>query len=174
MLPILETDRLLLRQLTSDDAPFILELVNSPGWLQFIGDRNVHSIDDALRYLNEGPIKSYKQNDFGLSCITLKSSGEPIGICGLLRREFLSDPDLGFAILPQYEGFGYMQEVAAAYLAYIHQHLKLPTVFAITVPHNQRSISLLERLGFSFIDELHLSGEIEPLFLFRVDLERNN
>jgi len=171
---ILETDRLSLRQFNSEDAPFILELVNSPGWLQFIGDRNVHSIQDALRYLNEGPIHSYKQNEFGLSCINLKSNGQPIGMCGLLRREFLSEPDLGFAILPQYQGHGYMQEITAAYLKYVHQCLKFPVVLAITIRHNQRSISLLERLGFSFTNELELAGELEPLFLFKVDFERKN
>jgi ribosomal-protein-alanine N-acetyltransferase len=174
MPPVLETERLLLRQFTSDDAQFILELVNTAGWLKFIGDRNVHSIEDAVKYLDEGPINSYKQNDFGLSCIALKNSGQSIGMCGLLRREFLPDPDLGFAILPEFQGHGYMQEVSGGYLNYIHQCLKLPAVLAITVPGNQRSISLLERLGFSFMNELHLPGEAEPVILYRVDFEPDN
>ena len=174
MAPLLETERLLLRQFNSDDAPFILELVNSPGWLQFIGDRNIHSIEDAVRYLNEGPIQSYQKNEFGLSCIVLKSSSQPIGMCGLIRRDFLSDPDLGFAILPEYQGHGYMQEVAAGYLNYIHQCFRMPAVLAITIRHNQRSISLLQRLGFSFMNELQIPGELDPLFLFRIDFERSN
>jgi RimJ/RimL family protein N-acetyltransferase len=173
MVPILETDRLSLRQFNNEDASFILELVNSPGWLQFIGNRNVHSIDDAVRYLDEGPINSYKKNEFGLSCISLKSNGQPIGMCGLIRREFLSEPDLGFAILPEYQGHGYMQEVTAEYLKYVHRFLKFPAVLAITFPHNQRSISLLTRLGFSFMNEIQLAGEIDPLFLFKVDFEQN-
>ena len=174
MFPIVETARLSLRQFDVKDATFILELLNSPGWLQFIGDRNVRSIEDGVRYLTEGPINSFQQNGFGLCCISLKNDGQQIGMCGLIRRSFLSDPDLGFAILPEYQGQGYMYEIAEAYLKYVHQNLELPAVLAITLPHNQRSISLLERLGFSFRNEIELAGELEPLLLFRIDFDRNN
>jgi RimJ/RimL family protein N-acetyltransferase len=95
-------------------------------------------------------------------------------MCGLIRRDFLSDPDLGFAILPEFQGHGYMQEIAAGYLNYVHNSLDMQTILAITLRYNHRSISLLKRLGFSFMHELQIPGELDPLFLFRIEFERSN
>ena len=99
---VLETERLRLRQLTVDDAAFILQLVNDPSWLRFIGDRNVRNLDDARNYILKGPIASYEKFGFGLWLVELKADGMPLGICGLLQRDTLPDVDIGFALLPQF------------------------------------------------------------------------
>ena len=99
---ILETERLIIRHLTSDDTAFIIELLNEPSFIQNIGDRNVRTEEDALRYILNGPIESYDKNGFGLFMVELKDSSVSIGMCGLLKRDNLPDVDIGFAFLPKY------------------------------------------------------------------------
>lgn len=123
---ILETERLSLRQLNYGDAPFILELLNSPGWLKFIGDRNVQTEEDAIHYLQHGPMKSYEMFGFGLSLVELKTDETPIGMCGLLKRDYLEHPDIGYAFLAEFMGYGYAFEIASATLAYVTQTLSIP------------------------------------------------
>lgn len=147
---LMNTPRLSISHLTQDDKEFIFNLLNTPGWLQYIGDRNIHSTTDALNYLQNGPIKSYQLNGFGLYCVKIKASKEAIGICGLLKRDFLDVPDLGFAFLPQYEGMGYAFEAAQTILRYDSKIYNLDVVKAITLPNNTKSIRLLEKLGFLF------------------------
>lgn len=151
MIKILETERLVLRQLEITDAQFIVELVNSPGWLEFIGDKNIHSEDDAIQYLQAGPIKSYSDNGFGLSLVELKNDQTAIGMCGVLKRDTLENPDIGFAFLPKFMGSGYAFEIAQATLNYAKDKLKLPVILAITIPSNKRSIQLLEKIGLVFV-----------------------
>lgn len=143
---ILETARLTLRQFTNEDAGFIVELVNTSGWLEFIGDRNIHSEEDAINYLQNGPIKSYCENGFGSSMVELKD-GTPIGMCGILKRDSLENPDIGFAFLPAYMGKGYALEIANATLHHATHQWNLKTICAITDPGNVRSIGLLEKIG---------------------------
>src|SRR5262245_51998217 len=109
-----ETARLRLRELTSEDAAFIYELVNEPAWIQWLGDRNVHSLDDARRYIANGPVASYAKHGFGLWAVEQKASGEPVGMCGLVKRATLAHADLGFALLARHRGHGYAREAAAA------------------------------------------------------------
>ena len=109
---ILATDRLLLRELTIKDASFIFRLVNEPTWLEHIGDKNVRSVDDAQRYILEGPVDSYKANGYGLYLVVLKPTDTPIGLCGLVKRDELAHADIGFALLPGYAGMGYGYESA--------------------------------------------------------------
>ena len=97
---ILQTERLLLREFTEDDAAFIVELLNSPGWIQYIGDRNIKTEEQAREYLNNGPLKSYRQNGFGLYMVEKKDDHTPIGMCGIIKRDTLNNPDIGFAFLP--------------------------------------------------------------------------
>ncbi len=149
-LKVLETDRLNLRWLGVEDAPFILGLVNEPSWLRFIGDKGVRTMDDARRYILEGPVASYERFGFGLYMVELRASRTPIGICGLLRRDSLSDPDIGFAFLPAYWGKGYAHESASAVLTFGRETIGLPRIVAVTDPDNARSIRLLERLGLRF------------------------
>jgi RimJ/RimL family protein N-acetyltransferase len=156
---VLVTDRLILRRLSTDDAAFILELVNDPGWLRFIGDRGVRTLDDARQYILSGPVDMYERLGFGLYAVELKDSGALMGMCGLIKRATLPDVDLGFAFLPRFAGQGYASEAAAGVLSYAHQALGLARVLAITSPDNERSIKLLERIGFRFQGMLQLSED---------------
>ena len=161
MIPVLETERLVLRRLTTDDATFILELLNDPAFRRYIGDKGVRNHADACRYIETGPLASYERHGFGLLRVELKDGGEPIGMCGLLKRDYLPDVDIGFALLPAYRSKGYTLEAASAVLAHARDTLGLERVLAITSPDNVASIGLLERLGFRF-DRMARPAENEP------------
>ena len=163
---ILETDRLRLREFTLCDSQFIIELMNSPGWLKFIGDRNVRTIEQAEKYLENGPIKSYQQNGFGLSMVERKDDGVPVGMCGILKRDTLDTPDIGFAFLPVFYGKGYALEIASAVMEYAKCNLGLSRISAITVSENDRSISLLEKLGMTYRSKFSFPGSEEVLLLY--------
>jgi RimJ/RimL family protein N-acetyltransferase len=145
-----ETSRVRLRELTGADAAFILELVNDPAWLRFIGDRRVHSLEDARVYITRGPGASYAKHGFGLWAVELRESSEPLGICGLIRRESLPHPDLGFAFLERHRGHGYAREAAAATVALAQERFRLKRLLALTDPDNTASRSVLEHAGLVF------------------------
>jgi RimJ/RimL family protein N-acetyltransferase len=147
---VLETERLLLRPLTTDDAPFILTLLNEPSFLRFIGDKKVRNLEDARQYILTGPMASYERHGLGLLAVELKASQTPIGMCGLLKREELPEPDIGFAYLPDFWGQGFAFEAAKAVMNDAREGLKLNRVLAIVNPDNDASIKLLERLGLKF------------------------
>jgi RimJ/RimL family protein N-acetyltransferase len=147
---VLTTERLSLRRLSPNDAEFILELLNDPAFLRFIGDKAVRSADDARRYILDGPVASYQRNNFGLWLVELKDSGVPVGMCGLLKRESLPDVDIGFAFLPAYRLQGYAFESTSAVLDYASKELGLKRIVAITNPDNAGSIRVLEKLGMRF------------------------
>ncbi|WP_046744773.1 GNAT family N-acetyltransferase [Kordia zhangzhouensis] len=165
MKTILETKRLLLREFTVNDAEFILELVNTPLWLEFIGDKNIRNKENAIDYIENRLQKSYINNGYGLWLMQLKVDATPIGMCGLLNRESLEDIDIGFALLPEHERKGYTYEAAKATLTYAEKVLQIPKVVAITNTNNIASIRLLNKLGLQFDQELLLS-EDDPVLLF--------
>lgn len=167
---VLQTARLVLRRVTLNDAAFILELVNQPSWLQYIGDKGVRTVEDARGYLEKGPLDMYARLGFGLYCVELKSSGEPLGLCGLIRRDGLDAIDIGFAFLPQHWMQGYAYESAAAVLEYARSVLGQPRVLAITSVDNNRSIYLLEALGFRFERLLSLTPGAPEVRLFSCTL----
>ena len=174
-LPMLETERLRIRPLSVDsgrDAVFINRLLNEPSFLQNIGDRGVHSLEDARAYLLKGPIASYAANGFGLGGIELKENGATAGMCGLVKRATLEDVDLGYALLPEYCGQGYAVEAGAAVLADARARLGLPRVVAITDPRNEASIRVLERLGFRFEKRVRLTADDIELKLFAWEAAR--
>jgi RimJ/RimL family protein N-acetyltransferase len=144
---VLETQRLVVRRFSLEDAAFAFELVNDPAWLQYIGDRNVRSLEDARAYLRKGALDMYERVGFGMYVVTLKSSGESIGTCGLIKRESLDDVDIGFAFLPQFRGQGYALESAAAVLDHGKRALGLKRIVAIVSPANHRSVAILEKIG---------------------------
>ena len=164
--PIIETERLLLRRQTLDDAPFILALLNEPSFIRFIVDRGVRTLEATREYINSGPLASYARHGFGLYLTVLKATGEPLGICGLVRRDGLDDVDLGYAFLPAHWGKGYASEAAAAVLDYARRALGLARLAAIVSVDNDRSIKLLERLGFQFERLIRLPGDDEEIKLF--------
>ncbi|MEM9822589.1 MAG: GNAT family N-acetyltransferase [Bacteroidota bacterium] len=134
-----------------EDAAFFLQLLNSPNWLEFIGNRNIHALEDARAYIQMALLNSYQVNGFGLYKMVLKEQQQAIGICGLVKRPSLEHPDLGFAILPQFEGQGYTSEAAMATLQYAQLKLKLEPILAITTQKNLGSRHLLEKIGMQFI-----------------------
>jgi RimJ/RimL family protein N-acetyltransferase len=142
------TRRLELRPLADGDAAFIVELLNDADFLRFIGDRGVRSVEDARRYIETGPQASYAKHGHGLDLVTERGTGRRAGICGILRRETLDEPDLGFAFLPAFRGRGFALEAAEAALEDARDRLRLPRVLAIASPDNHRSIALLTKLGF--------------------------
>lgn len=166
---IVETDRLLVRALTLADAPFILELLNEPAFHQYIGDKGVRDVAGAEKYLREGPLAMYARHGFGLWLVVLKTTGEPLGMCGLLQRDYLPDPDLGFALLQRHTGRGYAHESAAAVLRHGQETLKLPRILAITAMENPPSVGLLQKLGFRFQKMTDLPGFAAPSRLFKLE-----
>lgn len=162
----LETERLILRQFTINDTKFIIELVNSPGWIENIGDRNIKTEEQAREYLQNGPLKSYEVNGFGLSLVEMKNDRTPIGMCGILKRDNLVNPDIGFAFLPEFTGKGFAFEIANATMTFARDTLKLPVIFAITIPTNKPSIKLLEKIGLRFSKTFNFPNDKEELMLF--------
>src|SRR3982751_474006 len=147
---VLETERLVLRRMTVEDSVFILELLNDPAWLRFIGNRGVRTIDDARDYILKSIVAMYERLGFGLYLTELKGDGVPVGICGLIKRDSLEDVDIGFAFLPKFRGEGYAYESASAVMAYGKRTFGLNRIVAITSTDNYGSAKLLEKLGFNF------------------------
>lgn len=158
-------ERLILRELTLDDAPFVLRLLNEPSFVRNIGDRGVRTHEQAREYLRSGPLASYAEHGHGLELVALPE-GPAIGLCGLVRREGLELPDLGYALLPEFTGHGYAREAAAAMLARAHGELGLARILAVVAPSNHRSIHLLDALGFVAIGQVVLQPGRAPDRLF--------
>jgi RimJ/RimL family protein N-acetyltransferase len=163
---VLETERLALRHLTTDDAAFILELLNEPAFIRYIADRGVRSLADARRYIQDGPVASYARHGFGLYLVELKDSSIPIGMCGLLKRDSLDDVDIGYAFLERFWSKGYAYESASAVLDYGYKMLGLKRIVAITSPDNYGSIRVLEKIGLRFDRMVRLPGDTEEIRLF--------
>jgi RimJ/RimL family protein N-acetyltransferase len=163
---VAETERLRLRWFDQSDASFAFRLVNDRDWIRFIGDKHVSTLDDASRYIENGPVAMYARQGFGLYAVEAKQTGGPIGMCGLIKREALADVDLGFAFLSEFRGRGYAFEAASAVMAFAHDVLALRRLVAIVSPDNARSISLLGRLGFEFEKMLRMPGTEEEVALY--------
>lgn len=155
---VLRTGRLILRHLTEDDAPFILKLLNERGFIENIGDRGVRDLEAARRYVSEGPGASYRKYGYGLWLAALKSTGEPVGICGLVKREGLEDADVGYAFLESAWGQGYAREAAAATLGHAREVIGLEKVVAITTPSNAGSIAVLMKIGMKAAGMIQIPG----------------
>jgi len=163
---VLETDRLILRWLCPDDDPaFILELLNDASFVRFIGDKGVRTLDDARNYILNGPVASYERFGFGLYAVQLIATAEVIGICGILQRDTLPHPDIGFAFLPAYWNQGYAFESAAAVMTHARD-LGVERVLAITTPDNEASAKLLAKIGLRFERMIKLSEDASEVKLF--------
>jgi RimJ/RimL family protein N-acetyltransferase len=162
---VIETERLVLRQLDLNDAEFILELLNEAAFLRFIGDKGVRTLSDARSYILKGPMDSYGRHGFGMYATCLLD-GTPAGICGLVKRDGLADVDVGFALLPRHRSKGYAVESASAVLAHARQVLRLQRIVAITSPENLGSIAVLEKIGLKFERTIRLAEHSPELQLF--------
>ena len=165
---VIETPRLRLERLVLDDAPFILQLVNEPSWLQFIGDKGVRTLDDARAYLVNGPLTMYERCGHGLYRVDLAESGEAVGMCGLIKRDTLPDVDIGYALFPAHWGQGYAAEATTATRDYARDTLQLPRLLAICSPDNARSIALLQKLGLVYEGAREFTPG-EPSVVYGVD-----
>lgn len=143
-----ETPRLTLRHFTLDDGEFVLRLLNEPSFHEYIGDKGVRTLEGAHGYLRNGPLASYVQHGHGLNLVVLRETGTPIGMCGLLKRDTLESPDIGYAFVPEHWGAGYAVEAAEAVLASAWTEFGMTRVLAITNDHNNPSQRLLLKLGF--------------------------
>jgi ribosomal-protein-alanine N-acetyltransferase len=167
---VLETERLVLRQFTTDDAEFIFEQLNEPSWIQNIGDRKIRTLDDARAYIVNGPRASYEKNGFGLWLIVLKETGESIGMCGLIKRDGLEDVDIGYALLPRFWSRGYAVEAAQTVKNYARDVVGLKRLVAIVDPANEGSIRVIEKIGLRYEKMVRLSADDIDLKLFGAEL----
>lgn len=168
---IAETNRLIISKLTLEDASFILELTNTPHFIKYVGNKNLKTLEDAKNYLKEGTLKSYKNFGFGFYKLQLKQEqNKTIGTCGLVKREQLDHVDIGFAMLPGYEGKGFGFEASKEILKLAKNTFKLTRILAITLPTNSNSIKLLEKLGLTYEKRVKPFEDDEELLLFAKDL----
>lgn len=167
----LETNRLILRQVTRDDSEFILELLNEPSFIQNIGDRGVRTLADARDYILDKLIVSYDKFGFGMYLVIAKNSGLPAGLCGLVKREGLDDVDIGYAFLSQFWSKGYAIESALAVREFAKNSIKLKRLVAITVPENFRSIRVLENIGLEYEKNIRLSENDIELKLYAINFK---
>ena len=159
----LHSERLAFRKFDFQDAEFIIELLNSPGWLKNIGDRKVRNLEQARRYLELGAMKSYEERGFGLWMVVVKEDETPIGMCGLLKRDYLKFPDIGFALMPSFAGKGFGKEMAGAVMQYAQEILALKSLCAITLKENATSISVLESIGMQYVKQIQSQTNSEEL-----------
>lgn len=163
---IIETSRLQIEEVTLADGQFIFDLLNSPGWIEFIGNRGIKTVADAEAYI-ENPLNTgYEKDGFGLYKMVLKQEQKPIGMCGLINRPNLPHVDIGFAILPEYEGKGYTYEAAKATMEYGHSELGLEVIWGITGPTNIKSQKLLEKLGLKFLKKIQFGNYAEDTWVY--------
>lgn len=165
-LPVsLHSERLLLRPLRDDafDAHQLCRLLNQPGFLRHIGDRGVRCEGDVSSYLQHGPFASYREHGFGLMAIERHSDGQWLGMAGLLRRPSLPGVDIGYALLAEHEGHGYAREAAQRLLQHAADDLHLAAVYAIVAMDNERSLTLLDKLGFIVDGTTSLPGSEQVL-----------
>lgn len=164
---ICETDRLIIRHFELADSEYVFNQLNEDSFLRFIADKKVRNIIDAEKYLINGPIKSYKTFGFGLNIVLLKQSLIPIGMCGLVKRDELIHPDLGFAFLPKYWGKGYAIEACKAILNDAVMSHNLKVILGITLPENKASNDLLSRLNFEQDGFVNLFGSENNLYKYQ-------
>jgi RimJ/RimL family protein N-acetyltransferase len=156
---IVETKRLMLREITVKDAEFVLRLVNEPSFVLNIGDKGLKNLHDAQRFILEGYWTNQERSGYGMFLVELKGGGDPIGGCGLLYRKVLDVTDIGFAFLPEYWNRGFAYEAAEAIIKYGHSTLGVKKIVGLTSQDNLSSINLLKKLGMKFEKTVKMSGD---------------
>jgi len=163
---VAQSARLILRHIHVDDAGFLLQLLNDPDFVKYVGDKQVRDLDAAQDYIRLGPAASYEAHGYGLYLVELIDSQAAIGICGLLKRDFLDSPDLGFALMPNYRGLGYGFEAAWLTMELSRDKFELSEIVAFTAIDNNASIKLLEKLGMKYKNMLALPGTDHQVSVF--------
>ncbi len=167
--PVLKTERLELRWLTLDDTPMMFAVWNDPAFVRYVGDRGIRSLEQARAAVEAGPLSLYTEYGYGPFLVRRRADGVDMGICGLFRRDGLEEPDIGFAILPDFCGMGYGFEASATVLEHARDALGLSCVTAIVSPHNEASIGLLEKLGMRYIRPIRMPGDDHDVRLYRIE-----
>ncbi len=168
---LLETDRLRLRPVTIEDTELMLAVWNDPAFIRNVADRGIRTTEQAREAIAGGAVKLFEDYGYGPYCMSLKSNGSMIGICGLFKRENLEDPDIGFGVLPDYCGNGYAGEAAVAVVDYARNELGIGVLTAIVSPTNGPSIGLIEKLGLKFNRMITMPGDEDAICLYRKALE---
>ena len=167
---MIKSDRLIFEQPSPEHASFIFRLLNDPDWIKYVGDRNIKTNQDAITFIEERLLALFREWGFGLWIVRQTSDKTPLGICGLVKRESLPDPDLGFAFLPEYRRQGFAREASTAVIDFASREKNLKRLLAITVSYNKPSKNLLTDLGFIFQKNIELSDDDEQLELYATDL----
>lgn len=168
---MLNTERLEIRPFTADDAPFILELLNDKDFIKHIQDRGVRTLEHAGDYLSNGPLGSYAKTGFGLCCVIERGSQASVGMCGILQRETLPVPDLGYAFLPKARKKGYAYEASSEVIRFARSNLGLERILAVTSETNVASQGLLRKLGFRFLGLAQFEPDSEPVPCYELRLK---
>ncbi len=163
-----ETERLTLRQMDISDAVFLVNVMNTPKWLKFIGDRNVHSEEDGVKYITDRVLSQYERLGYSNFTVIRKSDGAKVGVCGLYDRPGLEGIDIGFAFLPEYEGMGYGFEAASKIKDAAFNVFEIPKLCAITSKENVASQRLLEKIGLKPMGAIVLPGEEEEVLYYEI------
>lgn len=167
---VVRTERLLLRRFRTSDADFVLLLLNEPAFREYIGDKGVAHLADAVAYIEQGPMANYERYGYGALVVERLEDGERAGMCGLFRRDNLDMPDLGFAMLSRYSRLGYATEASLGVIGWARETLQLPRMAAIVDDGNQRSRRLVEKLGFDYAGRYRMPGEESDLRCYAMDL----
>ena len=171
---ILETNRLTLHEFKKSDAVFLLNIMNQPDYHRYIGDRGIRTIENAETYIAEKFEASYRHLGFGFWLIREKESRTPVGFAGLIKREELSEPDVGYAIDEKMSGNGFAEEATRGILTYVRDVLSFPVVSAITDPENHASINVLTKCGFHFDECVPVFDDGEALNVYRLKMDNND
>jgi len=165
-----ETERLFVKPVTISDAPFLLKLLNSPKWLQYIGDRKVYTEEDAIKYIEDRMLTQLERLGYGNNMVIRKEDNRAVGVCGLYERPGLPMVDIGFAFLPEYEGNGFGFEAASRLLQACKEDFKLKKICAITTQDNVASQRLLVKLGLQFVKNIRMDGDKEEVRFYELGL----
>lgn len=163
---VIDTPRLRLFRLAAEDAPLMLAIWNDPKFIRHVFDRGIRTVEQAQEALAAGALRMYEEFGFGPFGLALRSNNEPVGICGLFRREGLDDTDIGYAVLPDYRGLGYAREAAVAVIEYARDSLGLQRLTAIVSPNNVASINLTEQLGFRYERTIRMPGSDDVVSIY--------
>ena len=170
-MPVITTEQLVIEELRETDAAMTLALLNDPDFISNIGDRKVRTLEQAQQYLRDGPLASYRDHGFGMYVLRLRDSGEPVGMCGLVKRPSLTEVDLGYALLPGFRGRGLAREAASAVLDFARETLGLDRLAGIVSPDNGASRHLLESLGLRQEGMVTMEGDDTAICYYTVDLQ---
>ena len=165
-----ETERLIIRPTSESDSEFIFELLNTPKWLKYIGDRNIKTVEDAKDYIKKKMISQLQRLGYSNYTLIRKQDNQKIGTCGLYDRDGLDGIDIGFAFLPEYEKKGFAFESSNKLKEVAFSEFDIKVISAITTKDNISSQKLLEKLGLKFIETTKIPNDDEELLLYKIEI----